>query len=580
MGHKRKLAAVLSADVAGYARLMEAHEASTVAQLDAARAVFREHVAAAGGRVVDTAGDSVLATFDSAVSAVRSALDIQRALAGQNAGLPPERAMAFRIGINLGEILEKDDGTVYGDGVNIAARLEALAEPGGVCVSGNIRDVCAVQLELAEEDLGEQRVHNIRTPVRAVRIAGAGERVRPLAGADPSGARPTVAVLPFDNVSGDPGDDYLADGIAEDIITELSRFRSLVVIARNSAFAQRDPAVARATLAAGLGARYLVHGTVRRAGTRVRVTASLTEVASQAELWAERFDRQLDDVFAIQDEIADHVVSVLPARIEAADLRRIQSQPTESLAAWESLLKGKFHHHRMSAEDNRIALELLERAIELDPGCAQAHAWKACTVAQAWVRGYGVAEDEALQLVMESLATALSLDEDDFETHRILSGVHLVRRDFERAAYHAARAFELNPNDPRVMSQYGEILTAMGRAEDAIVVLEQALEVDPHEPDRRLRNLATAEFVARRYRQALDRMRRVAAPDAVLLSYVAACHAQLEELVPAARAAARVRALMPEFDAAAFVDAIPYAEPDDRVHHIDALSRAGLSTAA
>lgn len=376
---KRRLAAVLSADVAGYSRLMEAHEADTVAALEASRAVFRERVAARGGRIVDTSGDSVLATFDSAVEAVRGAAEIQDALAARNASTPDERAMWFRIGINLGDILEKGDGTVYGDGVNIAARLQGLAEPGGICVSGSIRDMSAARLEQAYEDLGEQAVKNISAPVRAFRLGASRAPGAGAAAAAGTGAperrrdarrdtRPSIVVLPFENAAGVAEDDYFADGIAEDVITELSRFRSLVVIARNSAFAHKGSGQAPVDLARDLGGRYLVHGSIRKAPSRVRVTVSLIEVDSRAELWAQRYDRQLDDVFGIEDEIAGQIVSVLPSRIEAADLNRIQTQPTENLAAYEFLLKGKFHHHRSTREDNVVALEMLERATALDPG--------------------------------------------------------------------------------------------------------------------------------------------------------------------------------------------------------------------
>ena len=313
---RQRLAAILAADAAGYSRLMAADERATLAALDAARAVFRQRIEAHQGRVIDMAGDSVLAVFETASGALQAALAIQGDLTARSAASDPERRMAFRVGVHLGDVIEKPDGTVYGDGVNIASRLEGLAEPGGVTVSDAVQ--CAIRqgVEASFEDLGLQQVKNIERPVRAFRVrivrspapAVAGERID----------KPTIAVLPLDNMSGDPQQEFFADGITEDIITELSRFRDLFVISRNSSFKYKGRAVDVQAFARELGVQYVVEGSVRKAGNRVRITVQLIDAETNRHLWAERYDRELADIFAIQDEVTQAIAATLPGRVEAA----------------------------------------------------------------------------------------------------------------------------------------------------------------------------------------------------------------------------------------------------------------------
>ncbi len=576
MEQKRRLAAILNADVAGYTRLMAEDEAATVASLEACREIFDRRISSGGGRVVDMAGDSVLAIFDSAVEAARAALDIQGHIASRNRELGDRSPMRFRIGLNLGDVLVKADGHVYGDGVNVAARLQALAEPGGVCLSGNLRDLAAAALDVDFEDLGEQTVKNVAQPIRAWRVAGVESGAGMARARPPRSPRPSIAVLPFENVGGDREQEYLADGIAEDIITELSRVRAVLVIARNSSFAFKRSADPVGAVAEQLGARFVVHGSVRRSGQRARITAQLIDAENGNQLWSERYDRELDDMFAIQDEIAKQILTVVPTRIEAAELSRSRAKPTANLAAYDYLLRAKYHHHKGTAEDNRSGLEMVEHALELDPEFAQAYAWKACLIAQALLRGYADSA-WAVSSIVDNLDAALRLDDEDFETHRVLSGVHLIQRNYDRAIFHAARAQDLNPNDPRVMSQYGETLTALGRAEDAIVILESALQVDPWHPDRRLGYLGIAQFVARRYHDAIASLRQISDLKPEHHVYLAACHAQAGMPSEAARHAQEVRRLLPGFNFREYLYQIPYRDDGDREHHREALIRAGLA---
>ena len=390
---RQRLAAILAADVAGYSRLMASDERATVAALDAARAEFRSSIESNQGRVIDMAGDSVLAVFDTAAGAVGAALVVQKALDEASKEVPGERRMRFRIGIHLGDVIEKADGTVYGDGVNIAARLEGLAEPGGVTVSDSVRIAVRGKVAAGFEDQGEQTVKNIAEPVHAFRLRPGERGSRPapsqaVRGAHPLSAKPSIAVLPFANMSGDPEQDYFADGITEDIITELSRFQAITVIARNSVFVYKGKAVRVQEVARGLLVQYVVEGSVRKAGSRVRVNVQLIDADSGKHVWAERYDRELADIFELQDELTRHIVAAVPSRVESAQLELVKRKTPGDMSVYDRVLRAKLCHHSGTAEDNALGLKLLDDAIRLDPNYAAAYGWRACTLAQAMVRGY------------------------------------------------------------------------------------------------------------------------------------------------------------------------------------------------
>ncbi|TAN48036.1 MAG: adenylate/guanylate cyclase domain-containing protein [Betaproteobacteria bacterium] len=576
---RQRLTAILAADVAGFSRLMSEDERATVAALEICRAAFREGIAMHAGRVVDTAGDSVLAVFDSVFDAVACAIAVQRALRARNDPLPEARRMQFRIGVNLGDVITRPDGTVYGDGVNIAARIESLAEAGGVAIAGSVRDSVAGKLGLAFADLGEQEVKNIARPVRVYRVkvpAQAGEAARaPVARERPD--KPSIAVLPFNNMSGDPEQEHFADGITEDIITELSRFRELFVISRNSSFKFKGRPVEVQKFAGELGVQYVVEGSVRKAGKRVRITVQLIDAETDHHLWAERYDRDLEDIFAIQDEVTSSIVAVLPGRVEAAARDRVARKTTDNMAAYECVLTGKVLHHRSNREDNARAQRLLERAIELDPTYAHAHAWKACVLGQTW--GYGWCDDrDALwNQVNESLRTALALDDNDSDTHRILAAVNVVREDFDKALYHQQRALSLNPNDDLIVVQQGEILTWLGQGEEGAAWIRKAMRLNPYHPERFWYHLGRALFAARRYAEAAEALKRVTTPDYRHQAFLAACYAQLGDAAAAQGHVRKVLAEAPRFtvdrDLAAIVH---FKQPGDREHFRDGLLKAGL----
>ncbi|MBT5781311.1 MAG: adenylate/guanylate cyclase domain-containing protein [Rhodospirillaceae bacterium] len=576
---KRRLAAILAADVAGYSRLMGADEEGTFNTLKACRQSIDGCVAEKGGRIVATGGDSVLAEFTSAVEAVRCALAMQEGIAACNIDVPEERCMRFRIGINLGDVMISGDD-ILGDGVNIAARLEQIAEPDSIYISGTVYDQVRNKIDLAYTDLGEQTVKNIAQPVRTYRVSeGETTPSAPVAAAEarPAGpAKPTIAVLPFDNMSRDEEQEYFVDGMTEDIITELSRYHDLFVIARNSTFTYKGKAVDVTEVGRELGVRYVVEGSVRKAGNRLRITVQLIDATDGHHLWAERYDREMEDVFEVQDEITQVIVANLPRRVEAAHLEQSKNKPTENMAAYDYLLRAKDHHHKRSKEDNALAIELAKKAIELDPDYGQAHAWHSCILGQAWGAGY-IEEKTVLEQITEAALGLEANGQDDAECHRILTELNvLFRRDFDKARFHQDRAYALNPNDPRIVSQRGETLIWFGEAAEAVGWIEKAMLLDPSEADRRAVHLGQAHYVARQYQEAVGAFKRSPNLGYKQHAILAACHAALGNMAAAKAEVDHVLKLKPKFSLAAEMDRAPYALDSDRKHHIETMTNAGL----
>jgi adenylate cyclase len=372
---RQRLAAILAADVVGYSRLMALDENATVAALDTARRTFRTHIEASRGRVIDMAGDSVLAVFDSATGAVSAALAIQEALETAARSERDERRMRFRIGVHLGDVIEKSDGTVYGDGVNLAARLESLAAPGGIAVSDAVQGAIRNRLALTFVDRGESEVKNMGSlrwyELRAGVTVGASvaeASLRAVVRRD----RPSVAVLPFANMSGDPEQEYFTDGISEDIITELSRFHSIFVIARNSSFTYHGQAIDVRKVAKDLGVRYVLEGSVRRAGQKIRVTAQLVDAASARHVWADRYDRDLVDLFAVQDEITRSIIGAIAPGIVMAEIQHSQSKTAAELDTWDRIMRAHWHIRRFTREDFSEARRLIEELLRHEPNNAVA----------------------------------------------------------------------------------------------------------------------------------------------------------------------------------------------------------------
>jgi adenylate cyclase len=583
---ERRLAAVLAADVVGYSRLMEVDEAGTLARLKAVRLeLIDPAIVKCKGRLIKTTGDGLLVEFQSVTEALRCAVEFQERMARRNRDMPAARTLLYRIGINLGDVIV-EEGDIFGDGVNVAARLESMADPGGICISAAVRDQVGERIEVGYDDLGEQHVKNISRPIRVFKVLLSGQRAGPpdashvLAEApkapQASARKPSVAVLPFVNMSGDPEQEFFADGLTEDIITELSRFRQLLVISRNAVFVHKGKPVTAQGIAREFGVDYVVEGSVRKAGDRVRVTVQLIDGETETHLWAERYDRKLADIFAIQDEVTSNVAATLFGRVEAARHDRVQRKRTENMVAYEYVLRGKILHHWSNREANAEANRMLDRAIELDPNYAHAHAWKACVTGQAWLHGWCEDRRASEQLIVSELQTALALDDNDADVHRILAALRLNFNEHDKAAYHQDRAFSLNPNSDLIVVQQGELLTWLGRPKEGIEWIERAMRLNPYHPERFWSHLGRAQYTAGIYADAIVSFSKLTAPDHTHHAFLAASSAQLGNRTAAAAHAREVLQRQPDFTVGGFLETLHYRQASDAEHVREGLLKAGL----
>lgn len=580
---ERRLAAVLAADVVGYSRLMEVDEAGTLARLKTVRLeVIDPAITKCKGRIIKTTGDGMLVEFQSVTEALRCAVDFQERMARRNRDMPASRVLLYRIGINLGDVIVEEND-IFGDGVNVASRLESIAEPGGICISAAVRDQVGDRVDVGYVDIGEQHVKNINRAIHVFKVllsgpalggsaAIVGARVAPQA----SARKPSIAVLPFINMSGDSEQEFFADGLTEDIITELSRFRELLVISRNAVFVHKGKPVKAQEIAREFGVDYVVEGSVRKAADRVRVTVQLIDGATETHIWAERYDRKLEEIFAIQDEVTSAVAATLFGRVEAARHDQIQRKRPESMAAYEYVLTGKVLHHRSNREANAEALRLLDCAIELDPNYAHAHAWKACVTGQAWLHGWCEDPDASLRSIGAELQTALALDDNDADVHRILTALNLNVNEFDKAAYHQQRSLSLNPNSDLIVVQQGELLTWLGRPEEGIEWVRRAMRLNPYHPERFWSHLGRAQYTARMYADAIGSFSKLTAPDYAHHAFLAAASAQLGNRVAANAHAREVLQRQPTFAVENYLKTLHYRRPSDAEHVRDGLLKAGL----
>ena len=497
---ERRLAAIMMADVVAYSRLMGADEEGTLERLKMLRQeIIDPKVAQHRGRIVKAIGDGLLVEFSSVVDALRCATNVQAALAKWNGTESTGSRVEFRIGINVGDVVV-EDGDIFGDGVNVAARLEALAEPGGICVSARVQEDAAGKLDIVFEDLGDQRLKNIARPVRVYRVcpdqvAGGTKRVAISLPALPD--KPSVAVLPFTNVSGDPRQEFFSDGIAEDIITALSRYPSLFVIARNSCFTYRRRSIDVTRIGRELGVRYVLEGSMRKAGGRIRVTAQLVEAETGKHLWAERYDRALADIFAVQDEITEAVtIAVAPAVANAEVQRAIRKAP-ESLDAWAAYQRGLWHLSKFSPGDNALAQKFFQRAIDLDPTFSGGFTGLARAQFHA-TAGFQRPDPGDTQSLCESLARrAVAVDGADAEARACLAAVLLRRGDYEGALAEAERVLEMAPNLAGAYGTLGATMIFSSRQKEGLAALQTSIRLDPRDPSNRVHQMAVGSYFAR-----------------------------------------------------------------------------------
>jgi TolB-like protein/class 3 adenylate cyclase/Flp pilus assembly protein TadD len=524
---ERRLAAILAADVVGYSRLMEHDETGTLAALKGRRRNVVEPIVARNrGRIFKVTGDGVLVEFASAVNAVQCAIDIQHGMAAANGDLPDDRHIVLRMGVNLGDVMiEATD--VYGEGVNIAARLESMADPGGILVSSTAYDFVRNKVGSAFDDLGARVLKNIAEPVRAYRVVD----LPPVsvAASPPRIDKLSVAVLPFANKSDDPGQEYFADGITEDIITELSRFRSLLVMSPESLFTYKGRAVSPQAAGRNLGVEYVVEGSVRRAAKRVRVTAQLIEASSGNHLWAEHYDRELADIFAVQDEIAQSIVANIAGRLDEAGGERALRKRTEHLSIYDLLLQGRHLANRGSKDEVLQARDLFLRALETEPDNVRAQVGLAYTFILETSSGWAEAPRESARRAFELGRRAVELDNRDSEAHLVLAwGYFRAAANFELAASQIDNAIRLNPNDCNNYCFKSWLLTCSGDPAGSIVCANEALRRNPLAPNDCLYTIGVADYLAGRYEQALSVLGQVSASrQPQIHAWMAACYAEL-----------------------------------------------------
>ena len=582
---KRRLVAVVAADVVGYSRLMADDEAGTLNALKAhRRASIDPKIEAHHGRIVKTTGDGMLLEFHSIVDAVCCAVEIQQATSQQNAGLPSERRLELRVGINLGDvILDGDD--LYGDGVNVAARLEALAEPGSIYLSNTAYEHVRGKVDFAFDDLGDHALKNIATPIRVYRVR------RGVQGAEQTGStrpalalpdRPSIAVLPFANMSGD-SDQYFVDGITEDVTTTLSKWRWFFVIARNSSFIYKDRAVDVKQVGRELGVRYVLEGSVRRAANRVRITAQLVDAINGSHVWAEKFDRELVDIFALQDEITERIATAIDPAMRLIETQRAIREP--AIDAWDHFLRGSFSFYKYEKHSNEEARRHFAKAIELDPTFALAHAQLARThYFDAWMNWADMPE-RSYETAYRLAATAVMLDGMEAVAHSALAITALFARHYDAALRAGHRAIELNPNYQYGHSSYGHALAFVGRPVEAIQCLQTALRLSPNDPMAWAfyGTLALAHYDSRCYEAAGDAARRALAIRREHLrgfAVLVASLAQLGRSQDVEDERARMQDVMPDLDLRQLTAPFPFRDGAGLNHLLDGLRKAGWEDAA
>jgi adenylate cyclase len=577
---QRRLAAILAADVVGYSRLMEQDEAGTLAALKARRQEILEPlVAEHKGRIVKLIGDGVLVEFASAVNAVTCAVELQKRMTAANDGITDRRRpIILRVGINLGDVVVDGDD-LYGEGVNIAARLEEMAAPGTVYVSQTVRDHVRNKVELTFEDLGEQTVKNIAEPVRVYRAAGAGAAASAAPRDPPLPTKPSIAVLPFDNMSGDPEQQYFSDGITDDIIADLSKVSGLFVIARNSSFTYRGKAVRVQDVSRELGVRYVLEGSVRKAGNKVRIVAQLIDGTTGGHLWSERYDRELTDIFAVQDEVTREIVSTLAVKLTQGEQQRIARRGTDNLEAYDYYLRGRQLQLVRSKEANAEARLLLEHAIELDPRFARAHALLAGVLALDYVNRWCDPPEDSRHRANDLAQRAVALDDDDAYAHVVLGLSYSSARQYEPAIAEARKALALDPNFAWAYSLLGQVLYYSGHPRDAIEPLQAAIRLDPSDQDPFLHYLALAYFGAGRYEDAAAALKRriIRKPDTDMSRVLlAACYGHLGRMEEAKALWREVMHINPNYSLEHRRRVLPYKNPADFEHIVEGLRKAGL----
>jgi len=631
-GFKRKLTAILSADVEGYSRLMGDDEEATVRTITAYREVMATLIQQHNGKVLDSPGDNLLAEFVSVVDAVQCAVAVQKEIYARNTELPENRKMRFRIGINLGDVIQEEE-RIYGDGVNIAARLEGLSEPGGICISKTAFDHIESKLPYGYEFLGDQTVKNIAKPVGAYRVlmepritvAGEKEKAKivpfwrkkaiPAGGvalvvviivaviwnfyfrpppmevasaekmAFPLPDKPSIAVLPFNNISGDPTQDYIADGISENIISDLSKISEMFVIASNSTFTYKGKPVKVQQVSEELGVRYVLEGSAQKIGNRVRITAQLIDATTGHHLWSEKYDRDMKDFFALQDEIAHKIIVELQVKLTEGEQARVSHKSTTNLEAWSYAVRGLKLFEHVSKENNAKAMELFERAVELDPGYVWAWVRLAWTKIVACSPGWSQSPSESFKKAVEISQKVLVLDESDSDVRALLGLVYRLQKRYEQAITEGEKSLELGPTNAQAHVLLAVSMNTVGRFDEAIELVKKAMRFHPYYPAYYLQWIGGAYRMTGRYenalivyKQLLGRSRKGEFPSLTTHLFLADVYAELGREEEARTHTAEVLRIRPKFslEEVSKIRTYRYKDPAHLERRLNALRKAGL----
>ncbi|RWB92805.1 adenylate/guanylate cyclase domain-containing protein [Mesorhizobium sp.] len=588
MSENRKLAAILAADVVGYSRMASADEDRTLARLRALRSdLIDPTIAVHNGRVIKRTGDGALVEFRSVVDAVRCALEVQNGMVERNAGVPQDRRIEFRIGIHLGDVVVESDGDLMGDGVNIASRLEGVAAPGAICLSEDAYRQVKARLDLSVSDLGNTQLKNIAEPIRVYSLRVGTAEAKATATSESATSRLatvpppklSIAVLPFANMSGDVEQEYFADGISEDIITALSKLSQLFVIARNSSFTFKGRNVNVQEVGRNLGVRYVLEGSVRKSGSRVRITAQLIDATTGGHLWAERFDRDLTDIFAVQDDVTQQIVGALALNLTEGDQQRLATEQTDNLEAYDCFLRGREQLWRFTRAQNIQSRELLQRAIELDPKFAPAYAFLAVANVLDYANQWSPSSSASLEQAEAFATRAVELDDRYPWAHWALAIINLYLRRHDVAIRKSERTISLAPNLAEGHESLGTSLYYSGRPEEALACFERGMALNPYYPDIFLHFQAQATFQLGRYEEAIGILKRrlVRNPDTdVSRVLLAASYGHLGRCEEARHEWQEVFRVNPDYSLEHRRKVLPYKNPDDFELVVDGLRKAGL----
>ena len=580
-GFNRKLTAIVSADVVGYSRLMRDDEDSTIRTLTNYRSAMSNLIQKFRGRVVDATGDNLLAEFTSVVDAVNCAVEIQRELAERNAELPEERKMEFRIGVNLGDVVE-EEGRIYGDGVNIAARIEGMTEAGGVCLSGTVYDSIENKLELEYEYMGEQKVKNIQKPIRlyqvqmrskAPEVVDFGEK-KALTVPD----KPSIAVLPFKNLSGDPGQEFFSDGFTEDIITTLAQIPRMFVIARESSFTFKGKSVKIQEIGRDLGVRYVLEGSIQKFGDQIRITAQLIDATNGHHLWAEKYDRELTDIFAMRDEITMKIATVLQVKLTEGESANWGPE-TESFEAYIKVMQSWEHFRAFTPDDNILSRQKAKEALDLDPNYSSATEMVAWTLLMDGDFGTSKTPEKSIEQAFELAQKVLDRGDSDAGAHFLIGYAYSRKGQFDKAISELEIARDLFPNNAEINAGLGMILNAAGKPEEAINVLKNAMRLNPIPPGWYLGRLGDAYRLTGQYEKAVHEFKKAIQlqPDDMFSHLnLALCYVKLEREADAHAEAAEVLRINPKFSVEGYAKLIALKDEASKNRLIDGMRKAGL----